>query len=364
MQGGAMKRPMILAAIFATLLLATPGTAAHADYDPIGSGTTRLKFDPSFLSLLKQHGVAVSALAPARMRTGVAILPVAGGKFEPVRVRGTVDHEGGLRFERGGRKILFRAPQLKTVARRSPWSVKLGGSQLKLTSGAQVAISRQGFGEQVKATSLGLSAKAATRLAKKLDLRGVIKAGQPLGTSSTATQPRTVTLLEGGKAELTLDPGFDAKLKSLFVAVNPIFPAEHPRAFTLPVFGGQVAPSGSEGIVATQGSIEFLQLGGGQVFWAGSSLDLAARAISPEVDVEPAPPYVGKVGPVAIATVGSGPFAADARTRRFALASTTLSLSAASADTFNEVFAKPQEREGVFVAGEPLGTVSLKLEGQ
>lgn len=359
-----MKRLFVFAALLATLLLGVLGTVARADYDPIGSGTTRFRLDPSFLSLLKQHGVTVSALSPARMRAGAVTFPVAGGKFDPVRERGTVQHEGGLRFERGGRKILFRALQLKTIARRSPWSVKLGGSQLKLTSGARVAIARRGFGERVKATSLGLSAKATTRLAKKLDLRGVIEAGQPLGSSTTTTQPRTVTLLERGKAELTFDSGFEAKLKSLFVAVTPIFPAEHPGPFTLPVFGGRVSPSGSEGSVVTSGSIEFLQLGGGQVFWAASSLDLALRAVSPEVDVEPSPPYSGKVGPVTVAALTSAPFAADARSRRLSLSDATLSLSPASADTFNEVFAKPQEREGVFAAGEPVGVISLQLEGQ
>jgi hypothetical protein len=357
-----MRPRLLLALLIAGV--AVPAPAARADYDPIGSGVTRFRFDPSFLSLLKREGIVVSALAPARMQAGVAVFPVAGGKFDPVRVRGTVQHEGGLRLEGPGRKILFRALLLKTAARRSPWSVKLGGSQLKLAGEAQVAVSRQGFGERVRASALSLSAKAATRLAKKLGLRGVIKAGQPLGVSSTLTQPRTVTLLQAGKAELNLDPGFEAKLKSLFVAVNPIFPAEHPGPFTFPVFGGQLAPNGSEGTVVTRGSMEFLQLGGGQVFWAESSIDLALRAVSPEVDVEPAPPYSGKIGPVAVASLAVAPFYADPESHRIMFSNATLSLSAASADTFNEVFAKSQEREGVFIAGEPMGSLALRAEGQ
>lgn len=352
------------AAIVLAVLLAAAAPTVRAAYDPVSSGQTRFRFDPSFLSLLHAHGITVSALPPATLHAGVAVFPVAGGKFDPVRVTGTVEHEGGLRFERGGRKLLFRALQLKTAARHSPLSVRLGGSQLKLAGGARVAVSRRGFGERVKATSLGLSANAAIRLAKKLGLRGVLKAGQPLGATTTATEPQTVTLLAQGKAELTLDPGFEAKLRSRFVAVNPIFPAEHPGPFTLTVFGGQVAPSGSEGTIATSGSIEFLQLGGGQVFWAESSLDLAGRAFSPEVDVEPSPPYAGKSGPAPVAAVSTLPFVADPKSRTFTISQAALTLSVASANTLNEVFAMPQERGAVFVVGEPMGVVSLKLEGQ
>lgn len=67
-------------------------------------------------------------------------------------------------------------------------------------------------------------------------------------------QPETITLLGRGAATLALDPGILAKLQSLFVAVNPIFPAEHQGpVFTLPIFGGVIAPDGSSGTIETPG---------------------------------------------------------------------------------------------------------------
>jgi hypothetical protein len=43
---------------------------------------------------------------------------------------------------------------------------------------------------------------------------------------------------------------------------------------------------------------------------------------------------------------------------------TPLLLSATTAARFNEIFAKPQGRDGVFAAGEPLGLLSFSAQGQ
>ena len=45
-------------------------------------------------------------------------------------------------------------------------------------------------------------------------------------------------------------------------------------------------------------------------------------------------------------------------------AGASLALDAATTQTFNEVFAKPQGKDGVFGAGEALGSVSFVAQGQ
>jgi hypothetical protein len=338
--------------------------AARADYDPLGSGRTKLVFDRSFLSLLKQNGVKLSAVAPAKLQGATATFPVGGGKFDPTSARGTVEHEGALLFSAGNRRIPLKALQLKTTQRRAPFSVKAGGGQLKLATARRLTVSRQGFGDRVRVAKLSLSAKLATRLAKKLGLKGALGKGVPLGSAVTVAQPETVSVLGKGKATLSFDPGFLAKLQSLFVAVNPIFPAEHPGPqFTLPLFGGTIAPDGSAGTIETSGSLEFLQLGGGQVFWAESQLDLAAGTASPEANTQPSPPYAGKVGRVVVAQLLPGVSLADPKAGTVSLQG-SLALSAATAQTFNEVFAKPLGKEGVFGAGEALGAISFTAQGQ
>ena len=174
----------------------------------------------------------------------------------------------------------------------------------------------------------------------------------------------TVALEGAGTASLTLDPGLEAKLNSLFVAVNPIFPAEHiGPAFQLPILGGTIAPDASSGRLETSGSLELLQLGGGQVFWQEPWLDLGAKTGSAEVNIQPSPPYSGKAGRIEIASLGfSAPQAsANAMARTISVAGATLLLGAQAATGFNEAFA---ERREVFRAGEPLGSLSFTAVGE
>jgi hypothetical protein len=358
-----MRRTLWLAtALVLSSALFSP--AARADYDPLASGTTKLSLDKGFLKLLAQNGVKVSAVAPAKLKGNTAVFPVSGGKFDPTSAKGTVEHEGALRFSSPAGSIPLRALQLKTTQRHSPFSAKAGGGQLKIAQAKSLAVTRQGFASKVKVTKLSLSQKLATRLAKKLRLRGVLKAGQPLGSAITVANPQTITVEGKGRASLTFDPAFAAKLDSLFVAVNPIFPAEHPRPFTLQTFGGVIAPDGSQGTIETLGALEFLQLGGGQVFWKEATLDLSAKALAAEVEVLPSPPYVGKAGRVGVAAMGAGSVVADPRARTVTVNGTGLSLDAGTAALFNEVFARPQGKDAVFVAGEAVGSVSFVAVGQ
>jgi hypothetical protein len=357
-----LARTLPLAALLCLAL--TP--SAQATYEPLGSGATRLALDKGFLALLKQNKVKLAAVAPAKLKAGVLSFSVSAGKFDPTNAKGTVEHEGALLFKAPRGSIPLKALQLKTTQERSPFSVKAGGGQLKLATAQSLAVSRQGFGNEVKVQELTLNAKVATRLAKKLKLRGVFKAGQPLGSSTTVANPETLALLPKGKASFVLAPGIAAKLESLFVALNPIFPAERPApgSFTLPIAGGTIAPDGSSGQVVTQGSLEALQLGGGQVFWAEPLLDLQTKSFSAEADAEPSPPYAGKVGRVAIAALATASVSADPKTRTVSVSGASLSLDAATAQTFNEVFAKPQGKSGVFVAGEGLGVLSFTGWGE
>jgi len=213
---------------------------------------------------------------------------------------------------------------------------------------------------------LSLTPKLVTRLAKKLRIRDALEPGQPFASAITRAAPETVQVVAANRASLTLDPGFAPKLDSLFVAVNPIFPVEHPAPFTLPIIGGRVAPDGSTGTIETGGSLEFLQQGGGQVFWKESGLDLGGGSFSAEAEVRPSPPFAGKLGRIGIAgfDLRSAAVSPQANSRTLNVDGTRLTLGAETAATFNEVFAKPQGRDGIFVAGEPVASVSLLVQGQ
>jgi hypothetical protein len=349
--------------LLALVSLASLAPSAHAAYEPLSSGSTKLLLDSSFLSALKSQGMSLAVRAPAKLRGSVVSFPVVGGKFDPTSGRGEVEHDGALLFKAGRRNIPMRSLQLKTTRQSSPLAAKVGGSQLKLATAANLETARAGFGEKISVSKLALSAKLATRLAKKLDARGVFETGMALGRTTTHVIPQTIVLASNNKVELSLDPGFQAKLDSLFVAVNPVFPAEHQGPFTLPVFGGTVSPDAGQGTVETLGSLEFLQLGGGQVLWHEPWLDLGSRTFAPEAEILPSPPYAGKQERASAAGFELISTSANARDRTVSIAG-RLFMDTATAATFNEVFAKPQGKADLFAGGEAVGAITFTGQGQ
>lgn len=360
-----MKRGLIGAALLPVLALLI-SSPARADYDPVASGATKLTLSRGFLSTLDRGGIDLAAVAPARLKGSTITFPVDGGKLDPTAGKGVVEHDGALVFRAGGRRVPLKALRLKTSQRGAPLTAKVGGSQLKLGTSRGLRVVRTGFGVTVRVDSLALSRTLASRLGKKLRRKAIFEEGEALASAVTRAEPETVALQDKGAATLTLNPDFAARLQSLFVAVNPIFPAEHSGpVFTLPILGGKIAPDIATGKVETEGALEFIQLGGGQVFWAQGLLDFEAKAATPEVEIRPSPPYGGKVGivPVADLSLVAARSTSDPRSRTIALENAELLLTAASAQTFNEVFARPQGKDAIFAGGEVMGVVSFTASG-
>jgi hypothetical protein len=355
-----------LAGALASLALLAIAPAAQATYNPLGSGATKLTLAKPFLALLKTNKVKLTPKEGATLKNGVVSFPVSGGKFDPTTSNGFVEHAGALYFQAANQKVPLTSLQLKTTQKHAPFSAKFGGGQLKMASAKSLSVTREGFGSKVKVQTLKLSSKVATRLDKKLRLKGVFKAGQLIGSTITKANPQTVAVAESGKASFTFDPGTAAKLQSLFVAINPIFPAEHPGPFTLPIFTGTISPSASEGTIQTLGSIELVQIGGGQVFLREAWAELSAAAYSVELELIPSPPYAGKVGrvPVGTLSLAGAAVTSDPSARTIGVANTSVTMGANLAAAFNEAFAKPLKKPNVFAAGEPLGTVSFVVQAQ
>ena len=277
-------------------LLAFPAASPGA-YDPLGAGTTKLSLDPSFLALLKRQGVTLSAQAPAKRVGKTITLPVSGGRMDPTTGKGEALQEGTLVFQRAKRKVPLR--NLEVKAKSTPLYAKVGGSQLKVAKAKSTKAKREGFGMGFSAKGLSLTQKVATRLNKKLRTKDAFKEGQAIGTLKLRSVPRTVTVLPQGKGTLVPDPVFLAKLKALFVSLNPISPAELSPGplFSFPIAaGGEIAPDATAGTLRLGGAIEALQLGAGQIFHSEYWLDLGAKATSAEVEILPTPTFPGKLG--------------------------------------------------------------------
>jgi len=363
MKGMKRKGTAAAALLLAALALgAAFAGGAQGAYDPIGSGTTRLVLDKGLLSLLKKQGVVLKATAPAKRQGKTIVLPVSGGKEDPTQGKGEVAHEGQIVFAKGNRKVPLREIELK--AKRTPLFAKVGGSQLKLATAKKTVAKREGFGQGFVATGLELTAKVATRLNKKLRTGRAFGEGLALGAVRSKTRPQRVAILERGQGTLVPDPAILAKFRSLFVSLNPIAPAELAPGPLLkfPIaLGGQIAPDGSEGTLRLGGAIELLQLGAGQVFHSEYWLDLGLESASAEVDVEPTPAFPGKLGRIGAFDLGQGSVVSDPKTRAISLSGAPLTLTAATAQSFDEAFAAGAP---TFAAGELFGTVGFGAVGQ
>lgn len=355
-----MKRTIAATLALALCLLAL-APAAHATYDPVGSGTARLALDKGLASLLKRNGITLTAKAGARKKGSSFTLPVTEGNLDTTIGKGEIDTEGALLFQSAARKVPLRKIVVRT--KPTPLIAKVGGSQLKVASSRKLSSRRSGFGADFSAKQLKLTAKVVTRLNKKLRPRIPFQANQPLGTLKTHAEPRLTSILPQNKATLLLDPAFVAKLDEHFVSVNPIFPAEHQKSlFTLPIAGGgSLAPNGTEGELRTAGEMEFLQLGGGQLFWREQWLEVASREDTAEAEIRPSPPYPGKLGRAGVLAAAPFQLSADPAQRTISGSGIGLSLSASSAQAFNEAFAAGKED---FKAGEPAGVLGFSAQGQ
>jgi len=348
-----------VAFLCATLILVN---SAKASYDPVASGTTRLTVDKRFARLLAANGVQIGTEGGVWRRGRSLLLPVAGGSIDPALGRGEVECAGTLVFQHGRRRVMLRRVDVKT--KREPLVAKVGGSQLKVASAPRVEFERVGFGSEVSARPLRLTAKFATRLGKKLRLRGVFAAGQRLGTLRSEAVPRTLAVLPVGRAGFAPAPEFLAKLDSLFVSLNPVAPAERSAGpvFTEPLIPeGTISPDAASGVPRTGGALEFLQLGSGQVFWQELWFDLAGRQVLAEVDVEPSPTFPGRLGQLPIASLTGGTVSTDPARRTVTLSGAALALTAPAADQFNQAFAAGEEK---FHAGELLGSLTFMAKAQ
>src|SRR5207253_4355364 len=159
---------------------------------------------------LSQNGLKLKAKLGAKRQAKTITLPVIGGTMDLAEGRGEIAQEGTLVFEGAKGKVPFRDITIKT--RKTPLVAKVGGSQLKVASAKTISSKRAGFGSTFAAKELSLTAKAATRLNKKLRPKVPFEVGQLLGSLTSTPQPALITIEDKGRATLAFDPSFVAKL--------------------------------------------------------------------------------------------------------------------------------------------------------
>jgi hypothetical protein len=350
------------ACALATLVaLLAPGGATAA-YDPVGSGSTTLALAKPFAKLLAEHHVKILVKGGAAKRGQSIVLPASAGEIDPVLGAGTVETKGSIVFAAGRRQVPLRNVTFK--AKRAPLYAKVGGGQLKIATAARLEDRRSGFGVSFDAGGLKLTAKAATRLDKKLRLGGAVRAGQMIGSLKATAQPTTVHLLEEGRVQLALDQSFKQKLDSLFVSINPVAPAELTAGpvLSFPIgLESTLAPDVSTGTMKLGGSVELLQLGSAQLFWREVWLQPGGPVLLAESEILPSPPHPGKQPSAPVFSLQGGTVVSDPSARTISVSGQVISLDAATAAALNGAFSGSAS---TFVPGEAVGSLSFLARSQ
>jgi hypothetical protein len=347
-----MRRSAVtLALLMVVAALAPVGAAA----DPVAGGQVRLQLDKRFRTFLARDRVRLAPAEGAVGAGGALRFPLTGGEFDPVAGKGKLELGGAMVFRNARKQVPVRKIAFETSG--SPFVAKVGGTQLKVAT-ARPSSSRQGFGARLLARRLRLTPKVATRLNKKLRPPVPFVAGQVIGDLVAVERPLVTSLIPSGRMHLVLDSAFVEKLDRQFVSVNPIFPAEHSGAdFTLPIGDrSTLAPDAAAGTVRSGGELEFLQLGRGQVFWRELWFDFGAKAVLAEPDLQPSPPFPGRLEQGPILELSGGTVASDPSALTIGLAGAVLSLSAPTAASFNQAFAEGNE---LFHAGERAASLTF-----
>lgn len=395
-----------VAALVAMLAFAPFASAAN---DPLSSGTTTLTLNKGFFKKLKKSGVKVLKVSPGSVKGRTVSLPVSGGSLDPTTGLGTIEQSGGIKFKAGKKTAPVNTIVLDTT--NGSLNAKVAGKTMKMASIKGVTVARNGFGANVSIGSMKLTGKAAKQLNKKLGFTGKkkgkakghkrasvskttsppFKGNQNLGSSTSETQPKTVTVLASGKANLATN---EATVKKLAlpppngdaVKIEPIAPTEEEKVanpFTpvlkFPIAGGTIAPNASSGIVQTSGGVRLVQdLGpsGKTTMTLGNIwVDLGAKTATVEVVVEStiSPKLnLGNLGRSSIANLNltGATIKSDASAHTVTVENAVATLQGVTAETLNSVFGAPFDSQEPpvphpkFAEGGGLGTFSFTVQTQ
>ena len=380
------------------IALAMSGTlvvtsAAFGAADPVQSGKLKLKLSSGFKNQLKSNHVGMKPKS----------FSLTGGTLDPVTGAGTVNLKGKLTFKAGSKKVVYK--KLTAKIGSGGYIKGKAGKVFKLKGGT---VTRNGFGANVTGVKLSFLKGAAKAINKKLGLHSLHK-GSAGTASANNVQPSTVTLVSG-TSELVANLVTFAKfghhcvspvLRERPAASLPIAPATvtptTPPSFVFPVVGGSLSPAGTSGTANASGGIQITQniLNDNAGRWLDCSrssgatlsqvkqtdlvLDLNTKQIQAHIVISGTGVAAldGDKGSAFIGTIDmtGATVTADPSTRKVTITNAAAAFNATSALVLNGAFPvtatqaiRPDQRAArgasAFVAGDPIGTVSVSGQAQ
>lgn len=360
-------RSMVVALALATgLTLGAPIGADRASAEGIASGTTRLELSRGLFKALKRDDVRLTKTGPGRIRGRFVKLPVSGGSIDLPTATGSIESTGGFRFRAGRRSVKLTKLTLDTSKRGLHGTI--AGRKLRLAAVKRYTPSRAGWGAAVAVRNLRLTRQASSLLNRKLGL-DAFRPGRAFASVFSNVQPSDVQIV-GGSFRLDFDAGTVAKIRSLGFELIPLASSDaqsDPPVFSSSLLGGQIDPTTALTWGYAEGGFRIIDPDSpgpsadwwnlGFSFETGKLLSsgLAHTAFG---QLAPEPPAPLAAVDLAGAQVVVDPFG------RIVTLSARATLEPGVADYINETFAESRGKAPVMAAGDPLGTVSMTLQGR
>lgn len=368
----------LMGAVAALVVLFALAPAALAARDPLSGGSTDLHMKKGFMRKLNNLETILSGVGSGAYAGNKVGLPVDGGKLDPTNGQGFVEATGGFKLTRGDRGVPITNVTVNTV--KNAVYANVAKARMQIGELSLLSTARDGFGANVKAVKVTLTAKAAKRISNRLGLPASrrINAGRVLSNVYTAPLPTTVTVLPQGAATLAGDPAtfakFAAKGVEVPAGISAIAPATKPTpaSFEFPIAGGTIAPDATNGTVETTGGVQILKKAepfSPAMKLSKVSVDLKEKTALVELEILPVPPFPGPVGRSSIAdlVLTGATVAADPVTRQIAITGAEARLQAVAASTLNDVFNQPAPTpppSSNFVVGDSFGKFSMTVQAQ
>jgi len=324
--------------------------AAGAQANPVAGGSTALKLDKPVAKLLKQNGVAVTPVNPAKVKQGAIDFPITSGNLDPMTAAGTLRHSGGLKFQAGNAKLVTKSFVVKT-GKGNVLSGLVGKDRVNLLKLdlSKAKISRPGLGITVRKVGVSLTGTAAKALNTTFGVK-LFKSGLRLGHVVVTTQPKSVGLAAQGSTDLTLDPGTAAALTGLGVTAAPVGPASvtPAGAIAFPITGGRANASTFAGSITHSGGISLT---------AGSTV---VELTDFTINVDQAPDLTAKLGDqrVSILDLDLSALQPSVAGRKITLANVNATLTAGAAAALNAAFSTSAFTEGLVLGNATVNAVA------
>lgn len=357
--------PRFLAAI-ALFLLFSFGPVYTADADPVSGGKARLELNRELTLTLRQAGVRLSAVGPARLHGRHLVLPVTGGQL--TTGLGRVGVAGGLRLSNAGESVALTG--LILDSEHGSLVEKFAGTRLPLAIARRPRVRRDGFGYEITLGKLVLTNDGVRRIEQNLGLGTLLDADRTLGILNAGARRSEVTVTHG-TAYLGLDEAFAAKLRGLEVGAEPLgagwtFTKAPAPTVALTKLQGILALDLTSGHVESADGLRLFQgklIGGDMEPVAGAPevtlqsvlIDLAAKTLTAELRAQPS----GAGETTTFASAQIPVFHKNAYTGEISIPNSPLTLSSSLAEQLNRTFAESRGLPPAFAAGEQLGYIAF-----